>query len=74
MASPSEQDWLSENHRGHFVAQILETLDLSEIEACYERNDGRGSSSALLMRLLLYPGLRSAKAHESRRSGIRLSD
>jgi transposase len=54
---PSLQDWLPENHLARFVAEITETLDLSEIYACYKRNDGRGLAAyhpLLLTRLLLY--------------------
>jgi transposase len=54
---PSLQDWLPEDHLARFVAEITETLDLSEIYACYERNDGRGLAAyhpLLLTRLLLY--------------------
>lgn len=54
---PSLQDWLPEDHLARFVAEITETLNLSEIEACYERNDGRGLAAyhpLLLTRLLLY--------------------
>jgi transposase len=54
---PSLQDWLPEDHLARFVAEITETLDLSEIEACYERNDGRGLAAyhpLLLTRWLLY--------------------
>jgi transposase len=51
------QDWLPEDHLARFVAEITETLNLSEIYACYERNDGRGLAAyhpLLLTRLLLY--------------------
>jgi transposase len=54
---PSLQDWLPDNHLARFVAEITETLDLSEIYACYERTDGRGLAAyhpLLLTRLLLY--------------------
>lgn len=54
---PSLQDWLPEDHLARFVAEITETLDLSEICAHYERSDGRGLAAyhpLLLTRLLLY--------------------
>jgi transposase len=54
---PSLQDWLPEDHLARFVAEITETLDLSEIYAHYERSDGRGLAAyhpLLLTRLLLY--------------------
>jgi transposase len=54
---PSLQDWLPEDHLARFIAEITEALDLSEIYAYYERNDGRGLAAyhpLLLTRLLLY--------------------
>ena len=39
---PSLQDWLPEGHLARFVAEVVETLDLSEIYAKYEERDGRG--------------------------------
>src|ERR1700723_4614804 len=54
---PSLQDWLPENHLARFVAEVINELDLSSIDASYERNDGRGLAAyhpALMVRLLLY--------------------
>lgn len=54
---PSLPDWLPEDHLARFVAEITETLDLSEIYAHYERSDGRGLAAyppLLLTRWLLY--------------------
>ena len=39
---PSLQGWLPEDHLARFVADVVHQLDLSEIFARYERQDGRG--------------------------------
>src|SRR6267143_6471651 len=54
---PSLQDWLPEGHLARFVAEVVETLDLSAIYAQYEEGDGRGLAaydSRMMVRLLLY--------------------
>jgi transposase len=54
---PALQDWLPEGHLARFLAEVADTLDLSEIYAGYGRRDGRGLSAyhpLLLTRLLLY--------------------
>jgi len=54
---PALQDWLPEGHLARFIADVAETLDLSEIYSVYERNDGRGLAAyhpLMLTRLLLY--------------------
>lgn len=67
---PSLQDWLPESHLARFIADISEELDLSQIYAEYERNDGRGLSAyhpLLLTRLLVYGysmGVTSSRAIE----------
>ena len=51
---PSVQDWLPETHLARYIANVIESLDLSEIEQAYA---GRGSEAyhpASLMSLLIY--------------------
>lgn len=51
---PSVQDWLPETHLARYIANVIESLDLSEIERAY---GGRGSDAyhpASLMSLLIY--------------------
>ncbi len=67
---PSLQDWLPEGHLARFVADLVETLDLSAMYAQYAEGDGRGLAAydpRLMVRLLLYaycrgvPGSRRIK-------------
>ena len=54
---PSLQDWLPEGHLARFVADVVETLDLSAIYAKYEEGDGRGLAAydpRMMVRLLIY--------------------
>ncbi len=54
---PSLQDWLPEGHLARFVAEVVETLDLSAIYAKYEEGDGRGLAAydpRMMVRLLIY--------------------
>ncbi len=54
---PALQDWLPEGHLARFLADVAETLDLSEIYSAYQRLDGRGLAAyhpLMLTRLLLY--------------------
>src|SRR6267143_2018304 len=54
---PSLQDWLPEGHLARFVAEVVETLDLSAIYARYEEGDGRGQAAydpRMMVRLLIY--------------------
>jgi transposase len=54
---PSLQDWLPEDHLARFIAEVVASLDLTEIYAEYERKDGRGLAAyhpLMLTRLLLY--------------------
>ena len=54
---PSLQDWLPEGHLARFVAEIVETLDLSAIYGEYEKRDGRGQAAydpRMMVRLLIY--------------------
>jgi len=44
---PSLHDWLPEKHLAHFVADVVETLDLSAFYRSYEEKDGRGQAAAL---------------------------
>jgi len=51
---PSVQDWLPETHLARYIANVIESLDLSSIERAYA---GRGSDAyhpASLMSLLIY--------------------
>jgi transposase len=51
---PSVQDWLPETHLARYIASVIESLDLSEIERAYA---GRGSDAyhpASLMSVLIY--------------------
>src|SRR6266481_2874744 len=53
----SLHDWLPEGHLARFVAEVVETLDLSAIYAQYEEGDGRGLAAydpRMMVRLLLY--------------------
>jgi transposase len=57
LLSPSLQDWLPEGHLARFVADLVETLDLSAIYAKYEEGDGRGLAAydpRMMVRLLIY--------------------
>jgi len=54
---PSLQDWLPEGDLARFVAEIVETLDLSGIYGQYEQRDGRGLAAydpRMMVRLLIY--------------------
>ena len=70
MLAPSLQDWLPENHLARFMAQLVASLDLSEIFKHYERKDGRGQAAyhpEMMVRLLLYGyavGVRSSRGIE----------
>jgi transposase len=51
---PSVQDWLPETHLARYIANVIESLDLTDIERAYA---GRGSDAyhpASLMSLLIY--------------------
>lgn len=67
---PSLHDWLPEDHLARFVAAVTSELDLSSIEAAYQRADGRGKPAyhpLLLVRLLVYGyaiGMRSSRQIE----------
>jgi transposase len=54
---PSLQDWLPEGHLARFVADVVETLDLTAMYATYEVKDGRGLAAydpRMMVRLLIY--------------------
>ncbi len=54
---PSLQDWLPPQHLARFIAEVAEELDLQDIYAEHERNDGRGQAAyhpLMLTRVLLY--------------------
>ena len=54
---PSLHDWLPEKHLARFVADVVETLDLSALYRSYDERDGRGQAAyhpVMMVRLLLY--------------------
>ena len=54
---PSLEDWLPEGHLARFVAEVVETLDLSAIYAVYEAGDGRGLAAyapRMMVQVLIY--------------------
>jgi len=54
---PSLQDWLPEEHVARFVADVVDTLDLSEFYRKHEERDGRGQAAydpRMMVRLLIY--------------------
>lgn len=54
---PSLHDWLPEKHSARFVAEVVETLDLSAFYRSYEEKDGRGQAAyppGMRVRVLLY--------------------
>lgn len=54
---PSLEDWLPEGHWARFVAEVVETLDLSAVYAKYEARDGRGLAAydpRMMVRVLIY--------------------
>jgi transposase len=69
---PSLHDWLPEDHLAHFVAEVVESLDLGAIYASYEEGDGRGQAAyhpAMMLRVLLYgycQGICSSRQIEAR--------
>jgi len=53
---PSLGDWLPEGRLARFVAEVVESLDLSAIYAVYEAGDGRGLAAydpRMMVRVLL---------------------
>ncbi|MEP7365299.1 MAG: IS1182 family transposase [Acidobacteriota bacterium] len=70
LMAPSLQDWLPEDHLARFIGEVVDTLDLREIYAAYERKDGRGLAAyhpLMLTRVLLYGyciGVRSSRRIE----------
>ena len=65
LMSPSLREWLPADHAVYFVADLVETLDLSAIYASYDEERGYPPYHPLLMtKLLLYGytrGVRSAR-------------
>jgi transposase len=54
---PSLEDWLPEGHLARFVAEVVESLDLSAIYARYDEGDGRGMAAydpGMMVRVLIY--------------------
>jgi transposase len=57
LLAPALQDWLPPTHVAPFIAVAVDELDLTEIFAAYERQDGRGRLAyhpAMLVRVLVY--------------------
>jgi transposase len=53
----SLHDWLPDGHLARFVAELVETLDLSAIYGKYEEGDGRGLAAydpRMMVRVLIY--------------------
>jgi transposase len=53
---PSLKDWLPEKHLAYFVSEVVEELDLSKIEAVYEK-DLRGQppyDPRMMTKVLVY--------------------
>src|SRR5580692_4169499 len=53
---PSLRDWLPENHLAHFVSDVVDELDLSAMEAIYEKEE-RGQPPyhpRMMTKILLY--------------------
>ena len=46
---PSVQDWLPENHLARYIAQVVESLDMSEIERVYAGSGSTAYHPATLM-------------------------
>lgn len=66
---PDLREWLEEGHLAYFILDVVETLDLSEILACYDGSRGGrpGFDPRLLAGLLLYGycvGVRSSRKIE----------
>lgn len=54
---PSPLEWLPEGHLAYFVLELVETIDLSAINAAIQEKDGRGERPyppAMMVALLLY--------------------
>src|ERR1035437_1941302 len=68
---PSLREWLPENHLAYFVSDLIDQLDLSAIEAHYEREE-RGYPPyhpRMMTKLLVYGycvGVFSSRKHEKR--------
>lgn len=71
MLPASLQEWLPEAHLARFIAQVVESLDLSKIMGQYGRKDGRGQAAyhpSMMVRVLLYgyaTGVRSSRKIET---------
>lgn len=51
---PSVQDWLPENHLARYVANVIESLDLSALEQQYAGHGSEAYHPASLLSLLIY--------------------
>ncbi len=54
---PSPLDWLPEGHLAYFLLDVVEQLDLSMIEARYQRKDARGTrpyAPSMMVALIFY--------------------
>ena len=67
---PSIHDWLPEGHLVYFLLDVVQSLDLSKIEAVYQKKDPRGErpwNPQMMVALLLYGyciGVRSSRRLE----------
>jgi transposase/IS5 family transposase len=51
---PSLNDWLQKDHLAYFVADIVESIDLSEIKNTYKQGGAKGYSPEILISLIFY--------------------
>ena len=71
---PSLRDWLPEGHLAYFVSEVVETMDLSEILAHYEKEE-RGQPPyhpRMMVKVLLYGYCRGVRS--SRKIAQRLEE
>jgi transposase len=67
---PSMHDWLPQGHLVYFLLDVVDGLDLSKIEAVYQKKDPRGErpwNPRMMVALLLYGyciGVRSSRRLE----------
>ena len=54
---PDMREWLPEGHLALFVSDVVDTLDLTAILACYQRNNDRGRAAyhqRMMVKLVVY--------------------
>src|SRR5712692_9582224 len=57
LLTPSPSDWLPENHRAFYIADVVDELDLSVFHAQQEESDARGNQPfhpAMMLKILIY--------------------